>query len=303
MQCLAIALLLMLSLLCCKPLCAAEAGSGAYWPGFRNFMAGVVPSKPGLYLRNDVLFYSATAPRVVLNGLPVEQVSATALLDIVEPEYVFPWKLWGANHALVVTQPLVWGNLKGQVIGTDIVPSGTKLGAGDTVVSPLFLGWNRGNFHYNTNLAIFIPNGDFNINRVVNLSRNFLTLDAELAATNFDLRTGWELTGVLGYSINTENTATKYTSGDVLHFDFAIGKMLPGGVKPGLLGYAWMQVTPDSGPGAIFGSFRSQVYGIGPGVQWRTGKSSQLTFRYYHEFGAVDHVEGDQAAISLMMAF
>lgn len=265
-------------------------------------MAGVVPSKPGLYLRNDVLFYSATAPKVVLNGLPVEEVSANALLDIVESEYVFPWKLWGASHAFVVTQPLVWGKLKGQVIGTDIVPSGTKLGVGDTIVSPIFLGWKRGNLHYNTNLAIFIPNGDFNTHRVVNLSRNFLTLDAEVAATNFDPKTGWELTGVLGYSVNTENTATKYTSGDVLHFDFAIGKMLPSGVKPGLLGYGWFQVTPDSGPGAIFGSFQSRVFGIGPGVQWKAADNIELTLRYYHEFGAIDHVEGDQIAVSLRTA-
>lgn len=293
----------LLALLSNAPSDCAETGSGAYWPGFRNFMSGVIPSKPGLYFRNDLIVYSATAPRVVLNGLPVANVSATAVLDIVELEYVFPRKLWGAKHAIVVTQPLIWGSFRGQVIGTNVVPSGRKLGAGDTVVSPLFLGWHTGNLHQNVNLAFFIPNGDYDVHRVVNLSRNFWTLDFEYAATNFDPKTGWELTGVLGYSVNTENTETDYRSGDVLHLDFVIGKTLPNGVKPGLLGYAWVQVTPDSGPGALFGSFESRVFGIGPGVQWKVDKNLEVTLRYYHEFGARDHVEGDQFAFTLRTAF
>lgn len=302
-KCLVLSLLLVF-LLVGQPRCfAAEAGSGPYWPGFRNFMAGVVPPKPGLYFRNDVLYYSATAPRVVLNGLPAKNISANATLDIIEPEYVFPWKLWGATHAFVVTQPFVWGKLKGRIDDTNLVPSGARFAPGDTIISPLFLGWSKGNLHYNTNLAIFAPVGDFDVNRVVNISRNFWAVDAEVAATNYDPKTGWELTGVLGFTTNFENRATRYTSGDVLHFDFAIGKTLRNGVKPGLLGYGWWQVTPDTGPGAIFGSFESRVYGIGPGVQWKAAENVELTFRYYHEFGARNHIVGDQAAISLRTAF
>ena len=76
----------------------------SYLPGFRNYLAGIVPSKPGFYLRSDVVYYSGTAPRVVLNGQPVENISVDAALGIIEPEYVFPWKIFGANHAVVITQ-------------------------------------------------------------------------------------------------------------------------------------------------------------------------------------------------------
>lgn len=297
-------LLLAALLVCTGARCrAAEAGSGAYWPGFRNFMAGVVPPKPGLYLRNDVLGYTATAPRVVLNGFPVKNADLTAVLDIIEPEYVLPHKLWGANHAIVITQAFPHADLSGAIIGPNLKVSGSGFAPADTIVSPLFLGWQKKNLYYNSNLAIFVPTGDFNIHRVVNLSRNFWTFDLELGVTQFDPKVGWDFSGVLGYSINTQNAATHYRSGDVLHFDYAIGKVLKNRLKPGLVGYAWVQVGPDRGAGAIFGSFKSQVYGIGPAVEFPISPNADLTLRYYHEFGAVNHLEGDQAALSFRMSF
>jgi hypothetical protein len=153
--------MLMLPILIPIKCTASESGLNAYWPGFRSYLSGVVPSTPGFYLRSDVVVYSGTAPKVVLNGFPVDNVKADALVAIVEPEYVFPWKLAGANHAFVVTQALDWAKLSGHVIGTSINASGRRASPGDTIVSPLFLGWQKGNLHYNPNIAIFIPTGDY----------------------------------------------------------------------------------------------------------------------------------------------
>lgn len=295
--------LLLLVILFAETVCfATEAGLGAYWPGYRNYLAGIVPSKPGFSLRNDVVFFSGTADRVVLNGLPIENVSADVVVEIIEPIYVFPWKVFGGNHAFVVTQPFAWAKLSGRVIGTNIEPSGSRGAPGDTVVSPFYIGWHKGNIFFNTNLAIFIPTGDYDINRVVNISRNYLTFDPELGVTYLNPKTGLDVSGVLGYSINTENGATHYTSGDAIHLDFAVGQLMKNRLKPGISGYAWVQVTPDSGPGAIFGSFESRVFGIGPIVQWSVGRNSDLKFRYYHEFGATNHLQGDQYVLSFKAA-
>lgn len=282
---------------------AAEAGAGQYWPGYRNYMAGYVPSKPGLYLRNDFVGYTASVPKVELNGLPVGNADLSAFLDIIEPEYVMPHKLWGANHAIVLTQGFAYVELSGTVLGPNIRVSGNRFAPTDTIVSPLFLGWKKKNLYYNTNVAIFIPVGDYNVTRVVNQDRNFWTFDLEVAATQFDPKVGWDLSGVLGYSINTQNAVTRYRSGDVLHFDFAVGKVLKNHLKPGLSGYAWVQVGPDTGAGAILGSFKAQVYGIGPIIEAPISQNADLTLRYYHEFGAVNHLAGGQAALSLRMSF
>lgn len=287
----------------CGKCYAAEGGSGAYWPGFRNYMAGVVPSQPGWYFRNDVIGYTATAPRIVLNGFPVEGAKLDAVLDIVEPEYVLPRKLWGANHAIVLTQGFAYAEFDGTITGPGIRESGTRLAHTDTILSPLFLGWKDNDIHYNANLAIFIPTGDYKVRRVVNTGRNYWTFDLQFGATHFDPKTGWDFSGVLGYSINTSNATTRYRSGEVLHFDFAIGKVLRNRLKPGIAGYAWVQVGPDTGSGAIFGSFKSEVYGIGPIIQSQISRNSDLTLRYYHEFGAVNHLAGDQAALSFRTRF
>lgn len=286
-----------------QPCIAAEGGIGAYWPGFRSFMTGVVPSKEGLYLRNDVVVYSASAPRVVLNGLPIENISVDAVFDIIEPTYVFPKKLFGANRAAVITQSLIWLKQSGGIIGTDIEPSDSRFAPGDTVISPIYLGWQKNKLFYSATIAVFIPTATYDINRVVNTSRNYWTVDPEFGITYFNPNTGWDISGAIGYSINTKNPATDYKSGDVLHFDYAVGKTLKSGIKPGVVGYAWVQTTADSGSGALFGPFRSRVFGIGPGVVWRKGTSSEMRFRYYHEFGASNHLEGDQFVFTYRVAF
>lgn len=282
---------------------ATEAGLGQYWPGYRNFMTGVVPSKPGLYVRNDMVGYTATAPRVVLNGLPVEHVEADAAVDIIQGLYVLPRKLFGADHAFVLTQTYGWASLSGHVIGTSLLPSDDRAAPGDMTISPLLLGWHRCNLHYNANVAIFVPVGGFRVNRVVNIGRNYWMLDPEFGITYYNPQTGWEFSGALGYSINFENSATNYKSGNAVHLDYAIGRTLRNGLKPGIVGYAWVQVTPDTGSGAIFGSFESRIFGIGPGLQWQVPKGPEFTFRYYHEFGAKNHLEGDQFALTMRMAF
>ncbi len=297
------ALLLALSSGCATPCRAAEAGTGAYWPGFRNYMAGVVPPKPGSYLRNDFVGYSASVPKVVINGLAVGDAKIDALLEVIEPEYVLPRKLWGANHAVLITQGLAYVELSGTVLGPNIRASGNRFAPTNPVVSPLFLGWQKGNLHYNANLAIFVPINDYNITRVVNQDRNFWTFDLEFGMTHFDPKVGWDFSGVLGYSINTQNSTTRYRSGDVLHLDFAVGKVLKSRLKPGVSGYAWVQVSPDTGAGAILGSYKSRVFGIGPIVQMPLSPHSSISLRYYHEFGAVDHLEGEQAALTFRAAF
>ena len=118
----ALVLLMALAGVClnASPCAASEGGIGAYWPGYRNYLAGIVPPDPGYYLREDVVGYTATAPRVVLNGHPVRNASANVVVDTVEPSYVFAHKILGAAHAVVLTTEVMWDQLSGNVIGTSL---------------------------------------------------------------------------------------------------------------------------------------------------------------------------------------
>jgi hypothetical protein len=56
------------------------------------------------------------------------------------------------------------------------------------------------------------------------------------------------------------------------------------------VGYAYRQVTGDSGPGAVLGGFESRVFGIGPQVGFifplGSGHQGYLNLKGYDEFEA-----------------
>ncbi len=71
---------------------------------------------------------------------------------------------------------------------------------------------------------------------------------------------GFDMSFSLGYTVNSQNPDTHYKSGDVAHLGLALGQYLNRIFKVGLVGYAVVQVTGDSGSGAILGPFRSNIY-------------------------------------------
>ena len=144
-----------------------------------------------------------------------------------------------------------------------------------------------------------MPTGVYDIQRVANTGLNYWTFDPEFGFTYLNSKTGWDLSAALGYSINTENAATRYTSGEILHLDVSAARSLHGGLKPGIVGYAWTQVTPDFGPGALLGSFESRVFGLGPALEWKASDKASLMLRCYFEFGAANRLQGNQFALTL----
>jgi hypothetical protein len=73
-----------------------------------------------------------------------------------------------------------------------------------------------------------------------------------------------------------------------------------------LAGYAYQQLTADSGSGATT-AYRGQVYGLGPiiGGAVALGPRQQLFVngRYYEEFGAQNRLEGRTFFLTGSMSF
>ena len=87
-----------------------------------------------------------------------------------------------------------------------------------------------------------------------------------------------------------------------LQFDWAIGKQLNKQFKIGLVGYGMIQVTDDSGDGAVLGRFRSEVFSVGAAASYNfmLGKQPMaLSARYYHEFGVKNTFEGSAFFVGL----
>ena len=71
----------------------------------------------------------------------------------------------------------------------------------------------------------------------------------------------------------------------------------------GLVGYAYQQLTADSGQLAILGDFKSRVFGIGPQVGYvfpaANGMQGFLGLKGYYEFEAENRPEGWNAWVTL----
>ena len=113
--------------------------------------------------------------------------------------------------------------------------------------------------------------------------------------TYFNPQTGHEVSGVLGFTYNTKNTATQYQSGVDLHFDWGASQFLSKQVMVGLVGYVYKELGCDSGPGDRVGCFQSQVVGVGPqiGFLFPVGDMQGfLNFKAYGEFAAENRPSG-----------
>jgi hypothetical protein len=135
--------------------------------------------------------------------------------------------------------------------------------------------------------------GTYDVDRLANLSTNHWAFDGGGGYTFFDKKN--EFSSALGFTDNLENPATNYRNGVSAHLDLAASHFLSPGFHAGLAGYAYNQLTGDSGEGAKLGDFKSRVFGIGPQAGWFFkvgGKEWYANVKGIYEFGAKNRAEG-----------
>jgi hypothetical protein len=284
---------------------AMEGGQSAYFKGYRDFLTGVVPQQ-GVQIRHDLYIYSGTERSTIPQGqltLGVKQVS-----NILGVTVVTPYRIMGGDYAFAVRGGVTDLDIDQTVVtrlGT-AKRSGSLSALNDVVINPIIIGWRAGNFHWNVLAAVFMPAGDYDKNRLANTGRSVWALSPQFGATYFDPKTGWELSGAAIYMVSSANTDTNYKSGDIVHLDFAAGKMLTPAFKLGAVGYYAQQLGADSGTGATLGSRKLRVVGIGPGVTYTFTLNDtvvNLVAKYYREFDAQNTSQGDAGTLSLRVKF
>jgi hypothetical protein len=287
---------------------AAEFGTGPWVKGYTDILGGIVPPVPGFYFRADAFHYNGDAERTIFNGFVQIGLEQDYTATLAALTYVTPWKLLGGTYAVAVVPSVVamdvdvgigiprfTGPLGLRTFGPFNFRTGdTNLALGDTAFSPFVLGWNAGNFHWNVGVFGFAPTGDYSKRQLANTSLNHWAIMNRIAGTYFDPKTGWQIDGAAIYSVNWENPATNYETGDILNLEGVIAKNF-GRFGVGVTGYAMIQTTPDSGSGARLGAFESRVFGAGPILTYTLGDPrNPLTFiaKYYEEFDAKNTFEG-----------
>jgi hypothetical protein len=298
---------------------AAEFGTGPWVRGYTDIFGGVIPSQPGWYSRTDAYHYNGSAGATIFDGRIAIGVDEDYTATLFALNYVTPWKILGGTYAVAVVPSMIAMDVdvgiqipaftgpRGRTFGPfDFNVGDTEFAQGDTAFAPILLGWNAGSFHWNVGVFGFAPTGEYEKRDLANTSLNHWAVMTRLAATWFDPKTGWEATGAAIYSVNWANPATDYETGNILNLEGAVTKNF-GPLGIGVVSYAMIQTTGDSGSGARLGSFESRVYGVGPIVSFTTSadpsKALTVLAKWYSEFDSQNTFEGNTVDVAVSFKF
>jgi hypothetical protein len=296
---------------------ADESGISFWIPGLFGSLAAV-PATPGwslssIYYHTSVsAFGGVAAAREIQIGRfsPTVNVSLDARLNaqadlaLIVPTYTFETPVLGGQLAVMVMS--VFGRTSTSIAGTLTTGFGqfaaTRMGSisdsltGVGDLAPMAtLKWHDGVHNWMTYVTGDIPVGEYNPNSIANLGLGHGAIDGGGGYTYFNPATGHELSGVGGFTYNFKNPDTGVQSGVDFHFDWGASQFLSKQLFVGLVGYAYQQVSNDTGGSPILGGFRSRVLGVGPqiGYIFPVGNmQGYLNFKAYGEFDAANRPAG-----------
>ena len=289
---------------------AAEGASSNYLPGaYGNFGVAVAPA-PGTYFQNDLFYYSGEVSAAVLSGRVNAALETDVIIDLVTGLWASDTKILGAQYAAGVFVPFAHAELEATVTLPIIGPisrSGDLFGIGDVAFMPASLFWTLGDsFHINLYEVITTPTGRYSTSRALNIGRNYFSFDTVLSMTWLNPSTGTEISLVPGIMVNTENTATNYTTGTEFHMDWMVNQFFSETFALGVHGYVYRQLSGDSGAGASLGSFKGKGNGIGPAMMWVPvigDTPVKVVGQVMHEFGAKRRFEGTYGQLQVAFQF
>ncbi|KRQ14666.1 phenol degradation protein meta [Bradyrhizobium manausense] len=303
--------------LAAQPARADETGNSFWFPGQFGSLAAV-PTTPGWSLGTVYYHASVAASGGVAAAREIEigrftpnvnvslnaNLNARADVVFLAPTYTFASPVLGGQFAAGVTG--VFGRLDTSIAGTLTAAAGpivaqrtgtisdSLTSVGD-LIPMLTLKWNDGVNNWMTYATGDIPVGAYDPNRLSNIGLGHGAIDVGGGYTYLNPATGHEFSGVAGFTYNFKNPDTQYTSGIDFHFDWGASQFLSKQFFVGLVGYAYQQVTADSGQHPILGPFKSRVIGIGPqvGYIFPIGKmQGYLNLKGYGEFDAANRPSG-----------
>jgi hypothetical protein len=296
---------------------ADESGTSFWLPGQFGSLAAV-PATPGWAVASVYYHTSVSAGADVAAAREIQigrfnpslnvnlnaNLNANADLGLFIPSYVFATPVLGGQ--LAVQMATIVGSSSANVNGTltaSLPPFNVMRtdSIGDTVTGfgdlyPMAtLKWNMGVNNFMTYVTGDIPVGNYSSMSLANLGLGHGAIDAGGGYTYLNPTTGHEFSAVAGFTYNFINPTTQYQSGVDFHLDWGASQFLSKQFFIGLVGYAYDQVSADSGSGDKVGAFESRVFSVGPQLGYIfpvAGKQGFLGLKSYFEFGAKDRPEG-----------
>ena len=284
------------------------AGGVSFWlPGIFGSLAAV-PVTPGWAYSTIYIHLQENASRgqnfVTSGGIPgsvTAGLNAHADALVLGITYTSPMPVLGGQAGFsVLTAP---GNIGAGIDATLTGPRGNTISGGvtdnRTTLTDVFyqgtLKWNQGVHNEMVYITGNIPSGTYDSTRLANLSFGFLAIDAGGGYTYLDPKTGHEFSIVGGLTYSFMNGALQYQNGIDFHVDWAASQFVTKQLFVGVVGYAYEQLTDDTGSGAKLGPFKSRVEAIGPQIGYVFPLGSMqgvIHAKGYWEFDAENRAKG-----------
>ena len=256
---------------------AAESGIGHYVPGAIADFGDMAPPT-GFAAMSWFAHYNGSVSgdvQLPIAGNLAFNVDAKSNAEMFALACTSPWGILDGKFSAGVIVPYVWMSVTGTITGAGPIPGNKTItrtdttdGIGDIILIPFWLGWNKGDFKWATQLNIYAPTGEFNAGQLANVGLNYWTLEPMVSFGYLNKKVGLEISTTAGFDFNTNNSAIDYQSGDVFHVDATVAEHLPlfgyGIIGLGANAFYWKQYTADSGSGARLGSFETLMTGVGP---------------------------------------
>ena len=288
-----------------SPALADEGASGLYVPGNFGFGAGVTPDA-GLYLSTGLAHYDGDIKIFIDGGKIVVNADKRPYSIGFASLWVPQTKVLGGNLGLSLGSSDVFSWAHGEVTGLiNFEDTVQGWGFGDTTARAQ-LGWNSGTWSNTLYLTTWFPTGRYQRGFNPNTGKNHYGVNLGWGVTYTEPRTKIEFDSAIGITFNAVNPATDYKDGDDFIWDWAVGKRFANGLKVGVAGYAYQQLTGDSGSGAKLGPFKGRVFAAGPHVVYDTMVMHHpvlFNFRYYQEFDAENRFEGNVTTFTTTVKF
>ncbi len=248
---------------------AGEGGVSHVLPGANATLMDLPPTEPGwfskpMYInyRGDTTAKLPTAAGVVANAKVTTNTVALG------GGYGFEQKVFGAQFSVAAFVPYSWVDISADTAALGGKRIGNSVsGLGDITIVPVLMAWKYGNIQYDFLLPIYAPTGSYKVGQLGNTGLNYWTFDPIIGVSYNNPKSGLNAAVHVGLAKNTENSDTRYKSGDVLHLDASVQQIVPLGSGLANIGAeAWYfdQVRCDSGAGATLGCFKGRTVGIGP---------------------------------------
>ena len=292
---------------------AAEGGIGRPISGASiNPYAGLIPPASGFIVGVAEQYYPGSIGGAVPLGnfnlnLGIDMKASFTPVSIV---YIWPTACEQWNFASVAAFPITFLEVKARVTLGPLTKEvkDTNSGLFDLFFTPVIASYHISKTdHIAFSFSLWAPTGDYDPDRLANLSTNTWTFVPGVAYTRIFPASNIELSGSWALTFDTENTATNYQNGVLSDLEATVIKRFECGAGIGLIGSWIEQLNDDTGPTADrVNGFRGRAFGVGPIVTYskEIGRHHlDFNARWVHEFENRNRVEGDLFAFSATFKF